>query len=87
MICTNKKCRRTTHRLIIKFDAAGNKREGCPQCLPLDGTPNVRTGKKIWAGDDVYGREGCKEKNFNWIKGVEARAQRNRMLVAKAPPR
>lgn len=87
MICTNKKCRRTTDRLVIKVDAKGKVYEGCPACLPLGGTPNVRTGKKIWSGDDVYGREGCAEKNHEWGNKIAARAERNRMLVAKAPRR
>lgn len=74
MRCPNKKCRRQTGRLIIKFTKDGKKLEGCPECLPLGGTPKVRTGKKIWAGSEVYTQEQMQEKNHNWITGVADRA-------------
>ena len=85
MICTNKKCRKTTDRLVVKVDAKGKAREGCPACLSLGGTPHLYSGKKIWSGDDVYGREKCSEKNHEFFKKTEARVQRRQMLVSAAP--
>lgn len=62
MRCPNRKCRRQTDRLLIKVDGRGKKSEGCHACIGGPQTVNVRTGKKIWAGTDVDGVKGNREK-------------------------
>lgn len=85
MICPNKKCKRETRVLLVIVDKDGTKREGCHTCLSRQPIGHLYSGKKIWSGDDVYGREGCSEKNHEWGQKIAARAERKRMLVSAAP--
>jgi hypothetical protein len=75
MICPNKKCGRETGRLNVKVDEHGNVYEGCPACLPISGaTPNVRSGRKIWAGSQCYTKSQIEQKNYDWIERTAERA-------------
>ncbi len=74
MYCTNKKCRRETSKMLVIFAKDGSKREGCPACIMPGGDKRVRTGKKIWAGSEVYTRSQIEQKNYDWIERTAARA-------------
>jgi len=74
MRCPNKACRRQTGRLIIKFTKDGEKLEGCPACMERAGLPNVRTGRKIWAGSQVYTPSQIEQKNHDWFDRTANRA-------------
>jgi len=78
MKCPNRKCRKQTGKLVIKFTTTGKKLEGCPLCMPLSGTPSVRTGKKIWAGSQVYTPSQLEEKNHAFFDRTAKRAAENR---------
>jgi hypothetical protein len=76
--CPNKKCKQLTGRLVVKVDGCGKVREGCPSCLPMGGTPNVRTGRKIWAGSQVYTPKQIEQKNHDWFERTKASAEKMR---------
>jgi hypothetical protein len=72
--CPNRKCRQETTALLIKVSPKGKVRQGCHSCLPRQGDVNVRTGKKIWAGTDVDGVKGNREKIEAFGEKITSRA-------------
>jgi len=76
--CPNKKCRRETPKLVIKFSKDGKKYEGCPACIDVLLEPHVYTGRKFWCGTEVYGIDGNKEKAYEFDKRLKEKAALNR---------
>jgi hypothetical protein len=83
VLCSNKKCRRPTDRAVYKADKDGKIIEGCPACIFRGKHEHVYTGRKFWTGDEVYGREKCKEKNHEWGERLVARGNDPRRFVPK----
>lgn len=50
----------------------------CPSCYTGPSDRNVRTGKKIWAGSEVYTPSQIEQKNHDWFERTAARAAENR---------
>jgi hypothetical protein len=76
--CPNKKCGRQTTRLLVKVTPKGKVIEGCPACVPLIWEKNVRTGRKIWTGQQVDGEKKNREKIYEWGEKLQRRAAQNR---------
>lgn len=57
MICPNKKCRKVVPRLVCKTDKRGKSFWGCVSCIRALFEPHVYTGRKLWAGNEVYGNK------------------------------
>lgn len=66
-------CKRQSRKLLIIFDKKGEKSEGCEACLRPSGTAHLYTGRKLWTGDEVYGREKCLEKDHAFEQRLIAR--------------
>lgn len=78
MKCPNRKCGLETAALLVRVDKQGKVTEGCAACNHAPGDSNVRTGRKFWTGEEVYGKEKVKEKNFEFEKKTMERAVMNR---------
>lgn len=79
LVCPN--CGHDTSRLITRPDVdIPLFCEGCrPQPRPLDG--HLYSGRKCWAGQEVYKRETLREKawNFEQTQMAAVKEQRRRM--------
>ncbi len=78
MRCPNRKCRREVNRLLIKVAPDGKVIEGCHTCVPQQYERHVYTGRKIWAGADVNGVEGNREKIHAFGEKIKQRAEQTR---------
>jgi hypothetical protein len=71
-------CHRGTPRIIVGFRRDLTKVEGCPHCYKgtgeVDRDANLYTGRKIWTGNDAYGKKRCREMNHNWVDRMADRA-------------
>jgi ribosome-binding protein aMBF1 (putative translation factor) len=73
-------CGRDTPKTITGFKKDGTPVQGCPSCYDgtgeVDRDNNVFTGKKIWTGEQVYGRKKNRRLNHEWVDRLAANADK-----------
>lgn len=72
-------CKRKNARRIITAFRGSKKIEGCENCFRARFEAHVYTGRKLWTGDEVYGRERCREMNLEFEhRTIQERTALNR---------
>jgi hypothetical protein len=91
MRCPNKRCKLETSKIITGFRSNRTtgkltKIQGCPACYDYLKNPALYTGRKIWVGEEAYGKAKTHQMNMDWIDKASERAARNRRDTAYISP-
>lgn len=69
-------CKRKDARKLIVGFRGSRKIEGCDACFSARFDPHVYTGRKLWSGDEVYGKQRNHEMNMQFEQNLVNEASR-----------